>query len=401
MKTSPDVTVVGAGPVGLLLACELALQGVRTTVLERLTARSGTIKAQMISGLTRQMLGMRGLGPAVDAASEREAAGLSWRPTGSTGHFAGLFKLDGLPLVMLSQQALEHILETRAVELGVEIRRGVGVTDLDLGSEYVVGCDGGRSTVRGLAGFDFPGTGPTLTGYQAVVDLDGDVPHGWHRTPTGIHAFGPLKGRIMLIEFDGPPASRDVSRAGLEAALRRVSGLDVRITRVHTATTWTDNTRQATTYRRGSVLLAGDAAHVHSPFGGQGLNLGLQDAVNLGWKLATGDSALIDTYTAERHPVADRVLRNTLAQVALTRPDPRSRELHSLVSDLLDLPEVKARISAMVQGTDIRYDTGCSHPRAGTFVAGLDLSDGKGAVTVVDGLEAVVRPDGYISHIGE
>ncbi|MFD9705316.1 FAD-dependent monooxygenase [Lentzea sp. NPDC059081] len=401
MKASPDVTVVGAGPVGLLLACELALQGVRTTVLERLTERPDTIKAQMISGRTYQMLAMRGLGPAIDAASEQESAGLSWRPTGSTGHFAGLFKLDGLPLVMLSQQALERVLESRAAELGVEIRRGVEVVDLDLGADFVVGCDGGRSTVRALGGFEFTGTDPTLTGYQAVVDLDGDLPFGWHRTPAGVHAFGPLKGRVMLIEYDGPPATRDVTRESLETALRRVSGRDVRITHVHTATTWTDNTRQAYTYRRGDVLLAGDAAHVHSPFGGQGLNLGLQDALNLGWKLATGDSALIDTYTSERHPVADRVLRNTMAQVALTRPDPQSRKLHALVSDLLDLPEAKARISAMIQGTDIRYETGCSHPLAGKFVPGLDLSDGKGTSIVVGGEEALVRPDGYISHIGE
>ena len=153
MKATGDVTVVGAGPVGLLLACELALQGVRTTVLERLTTQADTIKAQMINGRTYQMLAMRGFGPAIDAASEAESAGLAWRPTGATGHFAGLFKLDGLPLVMLTQQALERILEARALELGVEIRRGVEVTDLDLGTDWIVGCDGGRSTVRKLAGF--------------------------------------------------------------------------------------------------------------------------------------------------------------------------------------------------------------------------------------------------------
>jgi 2-polyprenyl-6-methoxyphenol hydroxylase-like FAD-dependent oxidoreductase len=399
MKTSSDVTVIGAGPVGLLLACELALHGVRTTVLERLTTQADTIKAQMISGRSYQMLAMRGLAPAIDAASEAEAARLAWDSRGSTGHFAGLFKLDGLPLVMLSQQALERILEARALELGVEIRRGVEVTDLNLGSDVVIGCDGGRSTVRKLAGFDFPGTGPTLTGYQAIVDLDGELPRGWQRTPAGIFASGPLQGRVMLIEFDGPPATREVTRETLEAALRRVSGHDVRITNVHTATTWTDNTRQVTTYRRGNVLLAGDAAHIHSPFGGQGLNLGLQDALNLGWKLATGDSALIDTYTTERHPVAERVLRNTLAQVALTRPDPRSRELHALFSDLLDLPEVKTRISAMIQGTDVRYDTDCDHPLAGTFVPGLDLSDGKGTTIPLDSRNATVRPDGYVSRL--
>ncbi|WP_053739288.1 FAD-dependent monooxygenase [Nocardia sp. NRRL S-836] len=398
MKTS-EVTVVGAGPVGLLLACELAFQGVRTTVLERLATQADTIKAQMISGRTFQMLAMRGFGPAIEQASAAEVAKLAWyRPSG--GHFAGLFKLDGLPLVMLTQQALERILEARALELGVEIRRGVEVTDLDLGSEFVVGCDGGRSTVRGLAGFDFPGEGPTLSGYQAVVDLDGDLPFGWNRTPAGVFAFGPLKGRIMLIDHSGPPATRDVTKDALEAVLRRVSGHDVRITAVHTATVWTDNTRQASTYRRGNVLLAGDAAHVHSPFGGQGLNLGLQDALNLGWKLATGDSALIDTYTTERHPVAERVLRNTMAQVALTRPDPHSRELHSFFDGLLDLPEVRQRVAAMVQGTDIRYETGCDHPLAGTFVPGLDLADGKGTSVVLDGAEATVRPDGYVSRVG-
>ena len=400
MKTSTDVTVVGAGPVGLLLACELALQGVRATVLERLTTQADTIKAQMISGRTYQMLAMRGLGPAIDAASEAETARLAWRPTGATGHFAGLFKLDGLPLVMLTQQALERILEARATELGVTVRRGVEVTDLDFGTEYVIGCDGGRSTVRKLAGFDFPGTDPTLTGYQAIVDLEGDLPRGWHRTPTGVYACGPLQGRIMTMEYDGPPATREVTRDTLEASLRRVSGHDVRITAVHTATVWTDNTRQAATYRRGTVLLAGDAAHIHSPFGGQGLNLGLQDALNLGWKLATGDVDLIDTYTAERHPVAARVLHNTMAQVALTRPDPHARELHSLFTDLLDLPEVRQHITAMVQGTDIRYDTGCAHPLAGTFVPGLDLSDGKGTTIVLDGEEATIRPDGYVGWIG-
>jgi 2-polyprenyl-6-methoxyphenol hydroxylase-like FAD-dependent oxidoreductase len=399
MKTSGDVTIVGAGPVGLLLACELALQGVRTTVLERLTTQADTIKAHMISGRTFDMLAMRGLGPAITAASEAETSRLAWYRR-STGHFAGLFKLDGQDLIMLSQQALERLLEARARELGATIHRGVDVTTLDLGSDYIVGCDGGRSTVRKLAGIDFPGTAASLTGYQAIVDLEGDLDQGWNRTPTGIYASGPLKGRIMMIEYDGPPPTREPTREILEASLRRVSGRDVRITAVHTATVWTDNTRQATTYRNNNVLLAGDAAHVHSPFGGQGLNLGLQDALNLGWKLATGDSALIDTYTTERHPVAARVLRNTMAQVALTRPDPQSRELHTLFSTLLDLPDTKRQISAMVQGTDIRYETAGTHPLSGTFVPGLDLSDGKGTSITLDGQEATVRPDGYISQIG-
>jgi 2-polyprenyl-6-methoxyphenol hydroxylase-like FAD-dependent oxidoreductase len=399
MKTSGDVTIVGAGPVGLLLACELALQGVHTTVLERLTTQADTIKAHMISGRTFDMLAMRGLGPAITAASEAETSRLAWYRR-STGHFAGLFKLDGQDLIMLSQQALERLLEARAQELGATIHRGVDVTTLDLGSDYIVGCDGGRSTVRKLAGIDFPGTAASLTGYQAIVDLEGDLDQGWNRTPTGVYASGPLKGRIMMIEYDGPPPTREPTREILEASLRRVSNRDVRITAVHTATVWTDNTRQATTYRNNNVLLAGDAAHVHSPFGGQGLNLGLQDALNLGWKLATNDSALIDTYTTERHPVAARVLRNTMAQVALTRPDPQSRELHTLFSTLLDLPDTKRKISAMVQGTDIRYETASTHPLSGTFVPGLDLSDGKGTSISLDGLEATVRPDGYISQIG-
>ncbi|HVV19265.1 MAG TPA: FAD-dependent monooxygenase, partial [Pseudonocardiaceae bacterium] len=209
---------------------------------------------------------------------------------------------------------------------------------------WLVGCDGGRSTVRRAAGFDFPGTAPTITGHQALVEIADpeQLRLGWHRTPVGMVVYGPVPGRIVTVEYDGPPADRDapVTLDELQASLRRVSGTDVTLTGVVSATRYTDNARQASTYRKGRVLLAGDAAHVHSPFGGQGLNLGIGDAVNLGWKLAAtvegwAPDGLLDTYTAERHPVGARVLDWTRAQVALMRPDPHTTALRAVVADLM------------------------------------------------------------------
>lgn len=203
--------------------------------------------------------------------------------------------------------------------------------------------------------------------------------------------YGPVPGRILTVEFDGPPADRDaeVTLEELQASVRRVSGTDVTITGVLSATRWTDNTRQATTYRLGRVLLAGDAAHVHSPFGGQGLNLGLLDASNLGWKLAAAvrgwaPEGLLDSYTTERHPVAARALWNTRAQVALMRPDDRSTALRELFSELMDLDEVNAHLLRMMSGSDVRYGATGTHPLAGVDCPDLKLTGIEGAARVAD-----------------
>jgi hypothetical protein len=256
-------------------------------------------------------------------------------------------------------------------------------------SAYLVGCDGGRSTVRKLAGFEFPGTDPTLTGYQAIVELDHPerlLPLGWRRTAKGVLAYGPIPGRVFVAEFDGPPPDRNapITVEEVQASLRRVSGADVTITAMKTATRFTDNARQATTYRLGRVLLAGDAAHVHSPFGGQGLNLGILDAVNLGWKLAAvvcgrAPAELLDTYTAERHPVAARVLANTRAQVALMRTDDLTTALREIVAEMMRLDEGNRFFGEMISGITIRYALGGTHPLVGRLCGNfaLNLDEGE------------------------
>ncbi|MFJ2774348.1 FAD-dependent monooxygenase [Streptomyces sp. NPDC087300] len=244
----------------------------------------------------------------------------------------------------MTQQDIERLLGGRADELGVDVRRGAELTGFDadeeavtvrtsheaIGTGWRVGCDGGRSTVRKLAGFEFPGTEPEITCHQDVVEMTGveDLKIGWTATDTGVYAYGPMPGRVVTVEFDGPPADRDmpVTTEDLQARLRRVSGVDVTITEVRTATRFTDHARQVTDSRKGWVLLAGDAAHVHSAFGSQGLSLGIGDAMNLGWKLAAviagrAPEERLETYTAERHPVGAWVLDWTRSQVAAMRPD--------------------------------------------------------------------------------
>ncbi|NUP10709.1 MAG: FAD-binding monooxygenase [Polyangiaceae bacterium] len=457
-----DVVIVGAGPVGLFLAIELAVAGVRPLVVERLLEPDRTIKAGGVGAVAAEALERRGLAPALDdearatmalmgpALQARFGAGAVKRPG---GHFSGLFLIDQSNqrdphrrMRFVAQEPLERILAARANELGVEVRRGVtmeafeqtdgGVTVQTsagpLDTKYLVGCDGGRSRVRKLAGFEFPGTDATITGYQAIVELDAPekLAPGWHRTPRGLIASGPMLGRVFTAEFNGPPPNRDapITQAEVEAAIQRVSGTDVKIRTMTMATRWTDNARQATTYRMGRILLAGDAAHVHSPFGGQGLNLGLVDAANLGWKLAAalkGRDNLLDSYTAERHPVAARVLENTRAQVALMRPDPLTSALRTIVSDLMKLPEGNRYFGEMLSGVDIRYDLG-DDPLLGTLAKDqlLTLSNGgeerlyvlmeKGGGLFIspserslptgvrhahtkDGISMLVRPDGCIA----
>jgi 2-polyprenyl-6-methoxyphenol hydroxylase-like FAD-dependent oxidoreductase len=363
-----DVLVAGAGPVGLTLAIELRLAGVRVLVAEQRTELDTALKAGAINTASAEAFERRGLLTALQAAEgqQRHLAGHGERQKpASVGHFGGI-QVPADPVdeddpglrghgpawyVQVPQVEVERVLGERATQLGVEVRRGVEVRGFDaeeagvtvhlLDGEdvqvaWLVGCDGGRSLVRQLAGFEFPGTDPSITFRQAVATVQGAerLERGWQHTPAGVYVYGPMPGRIRTVELDGPPADREapVTVAEMDASLRRVSGADVRVTEVISGTRFTDNARQATTYRRGRVLLCGDAAHVHSPFSGQGLNLGIGDAVNLGWKLAAtvhgwAPAGLLDTYTTERHPIGAWVLDWTRAQVAVMRGDDYSRAL--------------------------------------------------------------------------
>jgi 2-polyprenyl-6-methoxyphenol hydroxylase-like FAD-dependent oxidoreductase len=447
-----DVVVVGAGPVGLAVAAELALRGTSVRVLERLTEPDTTIKAGSINVPTAEALDRRGLGPAVErvqrAAMAEVAAFLGAeidlsRPPDKAGHFGGIMLDRALVdpddpditahrsaarTVVVPQGPLEELLAEHAAGLGVVVERGVEVTGLvdaagavtvdtsagPVTARWVVGCDGGRSVVRRLAGFDFPGTDGEITGHQAIVDVaDPEVlERGWTWTPTGVYCHGPLPGRILTVTFDGPPSDRQapVTLAELQDALRRASGTGVTLTALRGAgTRWTDNARQADTYRRGRVLLAGDAAHVHSPFGGQGLNLGVGDAVNLGWKLAAvvagwAGEDLLDTYTAERHPLGARVLDWTRAQVALMRGDPKTAALRDVVTELLGTRAPMTTVVKRVTGLDQRLELGGpdAHRLVGRTVGDLALGDGTRLAEVGhDGVFLLLdrTPDGALARL--
>lgn len=429
---SYDVVIAGAGPVGLFLACELRLAGVAVLVLERMEDTRTALKADF--------MGMRGLNlPSVEAFYRRgllhavRECALGWtgvdlkgiamksaQPSDPNpaprfaGHFAGIMldgnKIDfskdkyavGGPSAsggLVSLQALEMLLGERARELGVEVRLGAAVTDVTqrddgvtvhVGEEtietnWLVGCDGGRSTVRKRAGFPFPGTDAQLTGTIAMVDFaDAEkLRPGWNITEKGMYVNGPAPGRISVVDFDGGAAAREneVTREALESTLRRVSGTDVTITAVHVATRYTDNARQAPTYRRGRVLLAGDAAHVHSPFGGQGMNLGIGDAMNLGWKLAAvvhgwTDESLLDSYTEERHAIGAWALEWTRAQVAILRPEPHGRAMAAIVRDLIDTPGGASYFAQKIAGVWQRYPMPGDHPLVGRSAPDLAFEDG-------------------------
>jgi hypothetical protein len=264
---------------------------------------------------------------------------------------------------------------------GVTIRAG----DETFRARWLVGCDGGRSTIRKLVSFEFIGTDPEFTGYSIDVELaDPDALRpGRHYTATGMYTFT-RPGTIAMVEFDQGTFHRteEVTLDHVQAVLRRVSGAEVSLTALHLATTWTDRAFQATTYRKDRVLLAGDAAHIHSPLGGQGLNLGLGDAMNLGWKMAAvmrddAPDALLDTYTGERHPVGAQILNWSRAQVALMRPTQSSRALETIIRDLIDTGDGATYFAERVWGVSLRYDLGSDHPLVGRSVPDFTLVNGK------------------------
>jgi 2-polyprenyl-6-methoxyphenol hydroxylase-like FAD-dependent oxidoreductase len=426
-----DVTVVGAGPVGLVLAAELALSGATVQVLERRPEPDEVMKAQSINMPTAEALDRRGLLPAAEKVQKEilERMGSYARMVGDrtpgegrrapdsrfTGHFAGMIldadlvdwsdpdfaahaAADGARMV--PQRELEVLLAEHVARLGVPVRRGVEVTALEdtgdgvlvgttagpVRTGWLLGCDGGHSAVRRLAGIDFPGTDPELTGYQAVVDIADPekLANGWVWSPAGAYRCGPQAGRVATMEFDGPPADRSapVTLDELQTSLRRVSGTDVTLTALRaTPTRWTDNTRQAAAYRSGRVLLAGDAAHVHPPFGGQGLNLGVGDAMNLGWKLGAvvagwAPEGLLDTYDAERRPLGAWVLDWTRAQIGVLRGDSKSAALRGIVADLLNTRAGTTYAVKKISGVTQRVDLPGDHPLVGGFVPDLWLRDG-------------------------
>jgi 2-polyprenyl-6-methoxyphenol hydroxylase-like FAD-dependent oxidoreductase len=407
------VVIAGGGPTGLMLAGELALAGVDVAIVERRASQD--LPGSRAGGLhsrTIEVLDQRGI--ADRFLSEGQVA--------QVAGFAGTtLDIGDFPTrhpygLGLWQKHIERILAGWVDELGVPINYGSEVTgfvqddagvDVELAdgqswrAEYLVGCDGGRSLIRKAAGIEFPGWEPTTSSLIAEVEMAEEPELGIRRDAIGVHALGRAEYEIRdgeVVYADRGPVGVMVTepRVGrtteptlrdLSEALIVVYGTDYGIHSPTFISRFTDMTRQAAAYRDGQVLLAGDAAHVHAPDGGQGLNTGVQDAVNLGWKLAqvvkrTSPESLLDTYHAERHPVAARVLQTTMAQVALRRPDERTNALRNTMAELLSMDEPRKRFAAMLSGLDIQYDLGDGHPLLGRRMPDLDLVTRGGTVRV-------------------
>lgn len=419
--TTYDVIIAGGGPVGLFLATELALAKCSVLILEK--------AADPHSPLKQLPFGMRGLSaPTVEALYRRGLldelqihkrlqnphAGNVEGPRRQLGHFAGIpfvagnvdtsqwkYRLPDSPATSLlsEMEELETVLTRRAAALGVVIKRGLPITafqQTDDGvtvqsdgqsfhGKWLVGCDGARSVVRKMSGFEFAGTEPAFTGYSTRVDIvdPEKLRPGRNVTSTGMYLQS-QPGYVVIQEFDGGAfhsSDQPLTLEHVQAILRRVSNTDVTISALHLATTWTDRARQATTYRNGRVFLAGDAAHIHAPLGGQGLNLGLGDAMNLGWKLAAtiqhkAPEGLLDSYQAERHPIGVQVLDWSRAQVAVMGPEPYARALHAILRDLIDTHDGATYMAGRVWGVHTHYHLDGGHPLVGHSVPNFELEDG-------------------------
>jgi len=397
-----SVVIAGGGPTGLMLAGELALAGVDVVIVERRTSQEvAGSRAGGLHSRTIEVLDQRGI------ADRFLAEGQDHPFVGYAGTFLDIsdFPTRHNYILALWQSDFEPILAGWVDELGVPILRGrevVGFTQDDTGvdvglsggdslrARYLAGCDGGRSVIRKTAGIDFPGWDPTASYLIAQVEMEeepevGMRPEGGGIGPVNREEGGNPYGVVLLekeIEHTGEP-TLEYLRESLVAAY----GTDYGVHSPLWISRFTDMCRQAASYRKGRVLLAGDAAHVHGPQGGQGLNTGVQDAVNLGWKLAqvvkgTSPEDLLDTYHAERHPVGARVLQNTMAQVALMRIDERSQALRDAMLDLLGMDEPRRLIAGMISGLDIHYDLGEGHPLLGRRMPDLDLETAEGPTRV-------------------
>ena len=415
-----DVIISGAGPVGLFLACELALAKCSVLILEK--------AENPYSPLKQLPFGIRGLSaPTIEALYRRELLdelevhkrlknphqNAEQGARRQAGHFAGIPFRDGdidasqwkyrLPgstdtSLISEMEEIETVLARRAEALGVEIKRGLAITDFhqtedgvtvqsgdqSFEGQWLVGCDGSRSAVRKAGGFEFVGTEPEFTGYTTKVDIADPekLRPGRNVTPTGMYMQS-QPGYVVIQDFDGGTfhdAKKPVTLEHVQEVLRRVSNTEVTIRALHIATTWTDRARQATAYRSGRVLLAGDAAHIHSPLGGQGLNLGLGDAMNLGWKLAAtiqkkAPEGLLDSYQTERYPVGAQVLDWSRAQVAIMRPDPEGRALNAIIRDLMNTRDGATYFAGRVWGISTHYDLGGDHPLVGHSVPNFEFED--------------------------
>jgi 2-polyprenyl-6-methoxyphenol hydroxylase-like FAD-dependent oxidoreductase len=396
--TVHPVVIAGGGPTGLMLAAELALAGIDVVIVERRASQE--LDGSRAGGLyprTIEVLDQRGIADRFLSEGQRHpSVGFSYTPLDVSD-----FPTRHNYVLALWQRDFERILAAWVGEIGVPIlrrREVVGVAQDDTGvdvrvsgrvslrAEYLVGCDGGRSVVRKEAGIDFVGWDPTTSWMIAEVEMDEEPEIGTRPEGGGIGPVNRVEGggpygvvlREREVEHTAEPTLED-----LRQALVAAYGTDFAVHSPSWISRFTDMARQAAPYRNGRVLLAGDAAHVHPPQGGQGLNTGVQDAVNLGWKLAqvvdnTSPERLLDTYHAERQPVGARVLRNTMAQVALSSPDDRHQALRDVMTELLRMDEPRRRMAAMVSGLDIHYDLGDGHPLLGRRMPDLDVATADG-----------------------
>ncbi|WP_123028172.1 FAD-dependent monooxygenase [Mycolicibacterium stellerae] len=428
---SADVVIAGAGPNGLMLACELALAGVRPVVLDRLPAPSDEPKANGLVGQVIRQLDMRGLYHAFGGDEGPPTPAYGWMFAGVSLNFLGI-ENNPMYALLIQQPRLVRLLEKRARDLGVDVRWGHALTALHAGEQnvaltvategrayrmdatYLVGADGGRSMVRKSAGIGFPGATSPIVSRIAHVHLPeellvagrgyeipgfGLLPFGHNRFTDGtVIAFplDPTRPLLGSVEYGWTVGSAEgpMSLDELRDSLRRIIGADVplqppkgpgphALRRIDGI-----NSRQADRYRAGRVLLVGDSAHVHSPMGGPGLNLGMQDAVNLGWKLAgvlNGWAAadLLDTYESERYPVGQRVMMHSQAQLALAAPGPEVAALRELFGELVGKPDVTTHLAGLLAGSDVRYDVGDDHRLSGLMVPELVLDDGRRAAELL------------------